>query len=186
LTSGPAQRVLFFAEKFLGPSAICASKRYEVRLGFAGLVSGDHHYGAAAKANGVFSRVQRIEQKVLVAHVGKFPRTASLPTAETTDSCESATAARCAQRMGSGRKHWLALERSGARRKLPLSAENSQSKERPFKPGQSRIPMVAQRGARNTTTLALEALDGWRERPRSWPARRSSLILCAAERFGVY
>jgi hypothetical protein len=49
-----------------------ASEDDKVRLRFAGLMRRDRHLSAAAKADGVFARFERIEQKDLVAHCGNL------------------------------------------------------------------------------------------------------------------
>jgi hypothetical protein len=61
-------RLLFFQEKLLRPAAVRASESDEVRLDLADLMPRDRHLGAAAETNGVLAGVERVEQKLLVAH----------------------------------------------------------------------------------------------------------------------
>jgi len=58
---------LFVTKKLLRSSTVRASERDEVGIPFTRLVRCHRQYGAAAKTDGVFTRVQRIEQEVLVA-----------------------------------------------------------------------------------------------------------------------
>jgi hypothetical protein len=82
---------LFLTDKLFGSTAIRAAEGYEVGLRFSGLVRGQRHYGAAVETRRVFTGIQRIQQKVLVAHDGKLRSLAHLATAEKADSCDKVT-----------------------------------------------------------------------------------------------
>ena len=64
------RRPLFLAEKLLRTAAARASERDEIRLSLPSLVRRNSHLGAAAETDGILTDVERVEQKLLVAHGG--------------------------------------------------------------------------------------------------------------------
>jgi hypothetical protein len=62
----PRTDSLLLTNELLRPAALVTSKDDELRLIISGFAPGNSHQFVASRANGVFTRVQRIEQEILV------------------------------------------------------------------------------------------------------------------------